>query len=100
MFDKFVYSLKFNLFKPLCLQLSISADYYLFSMHFKIEVKIILISLNFANLFQRKSTDDELTLLKSVCRVCGQKNCPRHRFAATFVNFDIHFLLLCVYELT
>ena len=25
-------------------------------------------------------TDDEFTLMKTICTVCGQRDCPRHRY--------------------
>ena len=33
--------------------------------------------------FQRGNVgDDEFTLMKTVCTVCGQRRCPRHRYCS------------------
>ncbi|OPL20368.1 hypothetical protein AM593_00678, partial [Mytilus galloprovincialis] len=33
-------------------------------------------------------TDDELTLMKTVCTVCGQRKCPRHRPELNILAFQ------------
>ncbi|XP_076459987.1 sorting nexin-14-like isoform X3 [Babylonia areolata] len=37
---------------------------------------------------KRRNTEDELTLMRTVCRVCGQKKCPRHRPELNILAFQ------------
>ncbi|KAL8561662.1 hypothetical protein ACOMHN_001394 [Nucella lapillus] len=37
---------------------------------------------------RRKNTEDELSLMRTVCRVCGQKKCPRHRPELNILAFQ------------
>lgn len=37
---------------------------------------------------KKRNVDDELSLLKTVCRVCGQKKCPRHRPELNILAFQ------------
>lgn len=46
----------------------------------------ILIVINcYHLLLQKRNLDDELSLMKTVCRVCGQKKCPRHRYCTFYI---------------
>ncbi|XP_025108729.1 sorting nexin-14-like isoform X2 [Pomacea canaliculata] len=37
---------------------------------------------------KKRNLDDELSLMKTVCRVCGQKKCPRHRPELNILAFQ------------
>ena len=42
----------------------------------------------FSRTKKKRNIDEELSLLRTVCRVCGQKKCPRHRPELNIIAFQ------------